>query len=223
MERKYLECPNAQRAFNEDGELVTLACDRWGCPYCQKVVAWRWSERVRFGIELWKPRTAYFWTLTLPAWVHYPKTGFRILPGLWANLRQSIRRDLGEWPYVAFVECHPHRALIPHFHIVSLRWEPRRLKDLAVHSGFGYEAKSFQITSKGAAIYVSKYCSKQGYAMPKNFRRVRASYDWPKLPDPGYGKRVLYRKPRESVKAYVRRVAIETGEDYNSLMSTWLS
>lgn len=218
-----LECPNAQRAFNENGELLTLACDRWDCPYCARVVSWRWAERVRFGIELWRPRSAYFWTLTLPAWVHYPKTGFRILPGLWKNLRQQVRRRLGDWPYCAFVECHPHRALIPHFHIISLRWEPYRLKDMAVRAGFGHQAWSAQITSKGAATYVTKYCSKQGYEMPKGFRRVRISYDWPKLPEPGYEFQVLYKKPRESVKAYVRRVAILTDMDYSILMSAWLS
>lgn len=219
----YLECPSCQRVFNTDAELITLACDRWNCPYCSKVLAWRWAERIRYGLELAQPRSAYFWTLTLPAWVHYPKTGFRILPGLWDRLRKSVSRGAGSWSYAAFVECHPHRSLIPHYHIISLTWPHRRLKDLAVHCGFGYEAKIKQITSKGAAAYVSKYCSKQGYAMPKNFRRVRVSRDWPKLPDPGYDKEVIYPLARESTQAYVRRVALLTGEDYNDLMSSWLS
>lgn len=220
---EYLECPHSTRVFNTDGELITLACDRWGCPYCSRLVAWRWAERIRFGIELAKPQDAFLWSVTLPAWVKYPKTGFRILPALWDNLRKSIQRAYGYWDYSAFVECHPHRGKIPHFHIISFCLAPYRLKDLAVHCGFGYEADWKQITSAGGAAYVCKYASKQGYEMPKGFRRVRVSRGWPKLPAPAYDKEVIYPKARETTKAYIRRVAILTGESYNDLMSSWLS
>lgn len=222
MGTEHETCPFAKRAFNENGEVVALACDRWSCPVCSRVVAWRWAERVRFGIELSRPQDAYFWTLTLPPWVHYPKTGFRILPHLWDNFRKTMQRSVGAWGYSAFVECHPQRALIPHFHIVSLAYQPYRLKDLAVHCGFGFEDEWSQITGKRAAQYVTKYCSKQGYAMPRGFRRVRVSRDWPKLPDPVYDLKVYYPKSRESVVAYVRRVAITIDTDYNVLMSRWL-
>lgn len=220
---EYLECPNAGRAFNELGQLITLACDRWNCPYCRHVNAWRWAERVRFGIALAQPRDPLFWTLTLPAWVVFPKTGFRILPNCWANIRQTLRRQFGSFPYCAFVECHPHRKFIPHFHLITFQWPHERLKDLAVHSGFGFEADIKQVSSARAAGYVSKYASKQGYGMPRNFRRVRVSQDWPKLPKPQYDHEVIYRKPRETLTAYIRRVAILTDENYGALMSQWLS
>lgn len=188
-----------------------------------KVNSYRWAERIKFGIELAKPYDAYMWTLTLPGFVKSARLGFHLLPNLWDRFRREIHEYYRAWDYAAFVECHPQRGLIPHFHIISLKCAPYRLKDIAVHSGFGFEARQRQITSKGAAGYVTKYCSKQGYAMPRGFRRVRVSRGWPKLPPPDYPYHVYMLNPKESVKAYVRRVALLTGEDYNLLMSSWLS
>lgn len=223
VEKAVNECPNAGRAFNEDGELITLACDRWTCEFCGHVLAWRWAERVRFGIDLARPSDPLFWTLTLPAWVRFPKTGYRLLPDCWARLRQSLRRDLGAFPYCAFVEGQPHRQYIPHFHVIAFQWPTKRLKDLAVHCGFGFEADIQQVSGPKAAAYVSKYASKQGHEMPKGFRRVRVSQDWPKLPEPLYNKCIIYPQSRESLKAYCRRVASTTGVEYSLIVARWLS
>jgi hypothetical protein len=219
----YGECPHSYRVFNEDAELITMACDQWNCVFCARMLAYRWAERVRYGISLWPLHDSYFWTFTLPAWVAYPKTGFRILPDLWDHLRREIQKVYPHWHYAAFVECHPHRHFIPHFHVISLAAAPYRLNDLAAHCGFGFKSWDRQITSKAAAQYVTKYASKQGYVMPRGFRRVRISYGWPKLPKPSYSKRVYPMKAHESVKAYVRRIAILTGEDYGLLMGQWLA
>lgn len=216
------QCPHSYRAFNENAELVTMACDNWNCVHCSRVLAWRWAERVRYGVALWPLRDAYFWTLTLPGWVHYPKTGFRILPDMWDRFRREIQKRYPHWQYAAFVECHPHRNLIPHFHVVSLSPTPYRLKDLAVHCGFGHQVKDLQITGRHAANYVTKYASKQGYAMPRGFRRVRVSRHWPKLPKPEYDLNVYPMLARESVTAYIRRVAVITGASYDTLLSQWL-
>lgn len=217
------ECPHNHRAFNELGQLITIACDSWNCQFCQKTNSYRWAERVKYGIDLAQPRDAYMWTLTLPGWVHYASTGFRILPDLWDKFRREVQRFYPVWDYAAFVECHPVRGLIPHFHIVSLAAAPYRLKDVAKHCGFGYMAKEKQITSKGAAGYVTKYCSKQGYAMPRNFRRVRVSRGWPRLPSPLYEHTVYMKGNRESIKDYIRRIARLTGESYFDLMSEYLA
>lgn len=222
-EAMLLECPHNHRAFNELGEVITIACDRWACEYCRKANSYRWAERVKYGIDLAQPYDAYMWTLTLPGWVHYASTGFRVLPDLWDKFRREVQTFYQVWDYAAFVECHPVRGFIPHFHIISLRAAPYRLKDVAKHCGFGYMARERQITSKGAAGYVTKYCSKQGFAMPKGFRRVRVSRGWPKLPTPLYDHTVYLPKARESIETYVRRMATITGEDYNILMSRWLS
>lgn len=187
------------------------------------VNSYRWAERIKYGIDLAKPYDAYMWTLTLPAWVKVAPTGFRILPDLWDKLRCELRKSYRAWDYAAFVECHPQRGLIPHFHIISLKAAPYRLKDLAKHCGFGYMATEKQITSKGAAGYVTKYCSKQGYAMPKHFRRVRVSRGWPKLPLPLYEHTILRQQSRESVPAYVRRVANVLDMPYTELLARWLA
>lgn len=223
MKNGLQECPYAKRAFNNLGQLITLACDRWNCPYCRRILAWRWAERVRFGIDLISRRDPLFWTLTLPGWVVQPETGYRLLPDNWNRLRQHLRREQGTFTYAAFVEPHPRRKNIPHLHVITFQWPRERLKDLAVHCGYGYQADIQQVSSAGAARYVSKYASKQELAMPKGFRRVRVSQDWPKLPEPAYEHEVIYPHPHESVKAYVRRIATLTDEDYNLLMSSWLS
>jgi len=117
---RLLSCPTAQRAFNELGQVVHIACDQWKCDFCGHVLAWRWAERVRYGIALW-PGPAYFWTLTLPGWVDNPSRGYEILPQRWDKLRNALQYRLGEFYYAAFVEAHPHRMDIPHFHIISLQ------------------------------------------------------------------------------------------------------
>lgn len=218
----YEECSHSYRAFNESGEVIRMACDSWNCEQCSRALAWRWAQRVRYGIALWPLRDAYFWTLTLPGWVEVPQTGFRILPDMWDRLRREVQRFVPVWQYAAFVECHPHRNLIPHFHIISLAPSPYRLNDLAVHCGFGYKTWERQITSQHAAAYVTKYSSKQGYVMPRGFRRIRLSHCWPRLPSPDYDQTVFPIKARESVKAYILRIGLLTKVDRVTLLARWL-
>lgn len=213
-------CPTAQRAFNEIGQVVHIACDQWKCDYCGHVLAWRWAERVRFGIALW-PGPAYFWTLTLPGWVDSPARGYEILPQRWDNIRREMQHETEDFQYAAFVEAHPHRMDIPHFHIISLCKAPARLKDMAVAAGFGYQAKEVQINGSMAASYVSKYTSKQGRQMPKGFRRVRISQAWPRLPDPLYPLAVYPMMRGEGLQAYIGRVSRLTHTLPSKLVATW--
>lgn len=216
------QCPSAVRAFNEEGQVIAMACDEWGCPVCGPLQAWRWSRRLRYGIALCPTRTAFFWTLTLPAWVETASTGYQILPGRWDRLRRSLHSALETWDYAAFVEEHPHRHFIPHFHVVSIQKAPYRLKDLAVQCGFGYQAKEVVINGGMAASYCAKYVSKQGRQMPRNFRRVRISQGWPRLPDPLYELAVYPQQRHESIPAYLSRVAVQTGCSPQVLRERWL-
>jgi hypothetical protein len=201
-------------AFNADGEIVMLPCGSWACPRCGVVNALHWAERVRYGIALWRPQPAYFWTLTLPAWVQDSATGYRLLPKRFDSLRKSITRHVGAWYYVAFVEEHPHRAFIPHFHIISLQKSPSRLKDVANHAGFGYMAQEVVINGPKAAWYVSKYTSKQGYEMPRNFRRVRVCQAWPALPAPLPEVEIYPMRSNETIDGYCARVSVLLGLDF---------
>jgi len=147
---------------------------------------------------------------------------FEALPGLWDRFRKYIARNhAGKWQYVAFVEGQPQRGHMPHFHIISLIKSPKRLKDLAVWSGFGHQAWEKKVTSDKAAFYVAKYASKQSDVTPRNFRRVRASRGWTKLPEK-IGPELIVMAEHEPISDYLLRVANETGVSLDAIAKTWL-
>lgn len=214
-------CPRGFRAFNANSDVVHLACDQWKCDVCRTVLSWRCAQDVWYGINLWDGNS-YHWTLTLSGKVKSSAFAFRILRNLWDNLRKSMQRSMGHWYYAAFVELHPNREGIAHFHVVSTAKAPKRLKDLAHQCGFGYEAVEELIEGKEAAFYVSKYTSKQGAVMPKGFRRVRFSQVWPRLPDPLYEVPVYPMHQGEGVSDYLRRMALLLETDPRILQERWL-
>lgn len=214
-------CPQFY-AFNTDAHLIAVRCGSWYCPHCMKINARHWAWRVNLHITA-KHVPAYFWTLTLGRKYKTAADGFAALPGLWDRFRKYIQRlSPGRWEYVAFVEGQPQRGHMPHFHIISLKKEPKRLKDLAVWAGFGYQAKSERITGGKAAAYVAKYASKQSPLTPRGFRRVRASRGWAKLPAKD-GEPLIVRAGKESLQDYLERVASETNIPLEDVVSAWLS
>lgn len=214
------KCPSPLRMFNAEGNVIAVACDRWGCDICRQVLAYRWGTRVRYGLAL-HGGPSYHWTLTLPGKIKTSRFAFLVLPNLWDNLRKGLQRDIGKWDYAAFVEIHPHRAGIAHFHIITFTKSPERLKDRAHHAGFGYMATEQLIEGWKAAYYVSKYTSKQGKEMPKGFRRVRLSQRWPTLPDAFYEVPLLPLRPKETLSAYLQRVHLASQVDELSLLARW--
>lgn len=144
------------------------------------------------------------------------------LPRLWDRFRKYIKRLHGDgWEYVAFVEGQPQRVDMPHFHIISSIKSPKRLKDIAVWSGFGHQAKEKKVTSDKAAWYVAKYASKQSPSCPRGFRRVRASVGWTKLPEKD-GASLIVQASKESLQDYLTRVASETSIPLDEIVKTWL-
>lgn len=213
-------CPTGLRFFNAQGDVVRIACDRWKCDACRRVLSYRWATRVRYGLALWDgPKR--MWTLTLDGKVKSPVFAFGILDECWDNLRKKMQRTYGRWNYAAFVELHPSRAGIAHFHVVSLAKSPGRLKDIAHHAGFGYQAKDEEIDGPRASFYVAKYTSKQGADMPRNFRRVRLSHGWPSLPDAAYEVPLLPSSKGEPLAAYLERVALAVHLTFNDCMARW--
>jgi len=157
------------------------------------------------------------------------KKAYADLKKLWDRLRQTVKRDYVRkynfkaftWMYMAFVEGQPKRHYMPHFHILSPFPAPERIKDFAVRCGFGFIADEREINGKGAAAYVAKYASKGAGAIPKNFRRVRSSQDWAKLPD--VDSNLLFVKGKsEFVSDYLIRVHEATGVPMESLYSNWI-
>jgi len=216
------ECPHAKRAFNAEAQVIRLACDCWSCDYCRRILAWRWAQRIAYGIALRSDREPWFWTLTLPAWVLDAKTGYKVLPDRWDRFRREQQRGGREFCYAAFVEAHPHRGFIPHFHIITFAPASRRLKDLAVHAGFGHQAKEIEINGKIAINYVSKYASKGSDSIPRNFRRVRVSRQWPSLPKAEYPIQVYPINRNETLQDYLRRMSVALGRPVDILRHCWL-
>ncbi len=215
------QCPSGLRAFNTAGEIVVLPCNQWKCPYCQKILAWQWASRVRYGIALW-PLSAYHWTLTVPGEIFTPDYAFEVVTAAWDNLRKHCQRKMPYFHYAAFVELHPNRVGIAHLHIITLHWSIGRLKDMAHHAGFGYEADETTVSGSLAAYYVSKYTSKQGKDMPKGYRRVRLSQSWPKLPSLPSDTPVLPIRTKESLPEYFLRVHETSQVLPSELQRRWL-
>jgi hypothetical protein len=165
-------------------------------------------------------RPAYFWTLTLGAAYRVPRDAFEALPSLWDRLRKSIQRSTGKWTYCAFVEGQAQRNGMPHFHIVGHTKSPIRLKDLAAHNGFGYQAKEILIESKQAGLYVAKYASKGDKSIPRGFRRVRASQDWEKLPYKPKETYIVQAKD-EGLTHYLIRVSEATDTPLDSVVDAY--
>lgn len=187
-----------------------------------KINARHWSWRVNLHLTQ-NALTAYFWTLTLGRKYKTAAQGFAALPGLWDRFRKYMSRlNTGKtWEYCAFVEGQPQRGHMPHFHIISTIKCPKRLKDVAVWSGFGYQAKEIKVTTGKAASYVAKYASKQSPKTPKGFRRVRASLGWAQLPRKD-GTAIIVRAQKESLQNYLERVAHETAIPLDDVLQEWL-
>jgi len=213
-------------AFTVNGQIAPLWCGKWSCDRCGKINAKLWAWRAKLHIDN-VDRPAYFWTLTLRASVRTPYQGFRAIPTLWDALRKTMQRKNGKWSYLAFVECHPKRSAIPHFHVLSLTPAPvlgshkkNPIKDVAWLSGFGYMATEELVESGKAAGYVAKYASKHDTSIPRNFRRCRCSQDWAKLPvielDP-----YLVRSRDESLSDFLLRVNTRSDVDLETLYIRW--
>ena len=186
---------------------------------------WAWRARLQLDAAT---ETYWVWTLTLGKAYKRPKQGYEALPKLWNNLRTVVQRWYAKktankafkWVYMAFVEAQPKKRKMPHFHIITNVPAPYRIKDFAVHNGFGYMAVEDEITSKQAAYYVSKYVSKGDPNMPKKFRRVRTSQNWAKLP-PYVGTKLFVRSRAETITDFLIRVSNATGKDLDDLWEQW--
>lgn len=193
-------------AFTSHGSVMPIYCGQWQCEECAVRLARFWAKRVWYGMQV-IDEPARFWTLTLPGKVKTSKFGFAILPDMWDSFRKQMQRANDGWTYAAFSEGQPKRKGMPHFHIITYQPIPpkfHRLKDFAVAHGFGYQALDKPVDSKLGAWYVSKYASKGDPTMPKGFRRVRLSQDWPDMPEEEHDEYIVQRKNESLVEYFIR-------------------
>jgi len=168
------------------------------------------------------------WTLTLGSQYKTRQQGYAALKKLWDSLRKVVQRKLlklpsnqgKKWTYLAFVEEQPKNRKMPHFHILTNIAAPYRIKDFAVHNGFGHQATEKPVDSRKAAYYVTKYTSKGDPNMPKSFRRVRASQNWKKLP-PYEGDKLIVKSKNEFLSDYLLRVSAATDIAIEYLYEQW--
>jgi len=212
--------------FNDHGKAVPLYCGKWSCERCRPDLAKQWAWRASLHISNVDGK-AYFWTLTLRGTIHTSYQGFKAIPSAWDALRKTMQRRTGRWSYLAFVECHPKRSNIPHFHVLSLTASPvvgkhktNPIKDLAWSAGFGYMATEEIVQTWKAAWYVAKYASKHDPSIPRNFRRCRCSRDWAKLPEvdlPAY----MVKGKAEHLGDFLLRVSEDCGVEPEILHTRW--
>lgn len=208
-------------AFKHDGTVVIVFCGKWSCKRCSKVNANLWAWRVRLYLANGQGK-AWFWTFTMSRVFKTRKSAYIAIPRLWDALRKYLQRRYGKWEYCAFVEGQPHRSNMPHFHVISLVKSPIRIKDMAAHIGFGYQAYEEIISDKKAGYYVAKYASKTDAQMPTGFRRVRTSRGWPKLP-PYHGSPYIVKSASETLADYLVRVAEISGIPEELLHRRWVN
>lgn len=218
------KCP-AFYAFNGKGVCTPVPCGQWSCPHCAKHLARLWAWRAKLQVNQSEKGRYWFWTLTMRGKYHSAQSAFKVLPRLWDTFRKAVQRQLKkkgtpQWSYLAFVEGQPKRDYMPHFHILSSAKSPKRLKDMAMEAGFGFEAYEKPVDGAKAMSYVAKYASKQGQATPKRFRRVRATRDWAKLP-PFDGDPLFVKARNEPLTDYLLRVNSATGVDMDTLLDRW--
>lgn len=109
---------------------------------------------------------------------------------------------------------------MPHFHVISSATTPYRVKDYAVHHGFGHQATQTPVNSGQAASYCAKYASKVSPNTPHGFRRVRASRGWAQLP-PKTPMAILVPNHKELLSDFLLRVHFATGADLDDLLYIW--
>ena len=214
-------------AFDSIGNIRAIPCKRWSCKICQKHNAQMWAWRAELHVEN-DQYQFYMWTLTLGSNYSDVRKAYSDLKKLWDRLRKAVVRHYRKkynwryftWTYLAFVEGQPKRNGMPHFHILSAISAPERFKDFAVRCGFGFQADEHEINGRGAGAYVAKYASKGAGIIPKDFRRVRASQDWTKLP-PIVKDTLFVKSKTEHLSAYLIRVHEATGVSIDTLWDNW--
>lgn len=166
--------------------LCRLDCKQWNCPHCsekrrRKVVV---TVKLHVATLLENGGIVSMVTLTMPRHVRTTPAGIKRWRAAWPKLRKRMTRRYGkvDWFYVP----EQHKSGAVHIHLLAgVPEDERYWKNSAAQCGLGYIADCEALrTSSGAAIYVSKYMSKDiiTVAWPKYFRRFNRSRSWPNPP-----------------------------------------
>lgn len=136
---------------------VPSRCKSWGCPHCRPLKA----QIVRNYItDNFKGDDIQMLSFTL---FHTGDvaTAWRNIGDYWNKLRTSVAKQLGKFTYIRVIEPHKDGKW-PHMHVL-IKGSDKVYSLLAkcVKAGFGWQAHAVRIPAKQAAIYVSKYLTKE--------------------------------------------------------------
>lgn len=162
---------------------IPMTCKSWVCDNCREKKVAMWRSRVMRG-------KAQRW-LTLTA-IPCPDLSFikqvEILNAAWSKLVREIRRDLGEFHYIKFLERT--RAGTPHYHIVQRgcyipqRWLSAHWKRLTgAHMVDIRKLSNDRMVSRYITKYMAKTAAIVSLAL-QGLRVVTASRDWLLEPPP---------------------------------------
>lgn len=203
---------------NQAGKVFPVRCKLWSCPICGPLNAREHAARVWNGAKAWTTAgiMPYFVTITQPGTL-YGRYAWTVLFDQW----DKLRRKWAEWcekravpfDYAAFVEAQSRG--VPHLHIVAaFAPNTEEMKKMARASGFGHQCDAQMIKSIGlTGWYVAKYVGKgEGkYELPKGFRRVRYSEDFPQLADRVTDGLVCVKEFTETIGQWAARAKWELG------------
>jgi hypothetical protein len=208
-----------------DGTVFPVRCKQWSCDICAPINALHCAIQTVNGVRAiyaagWRVKFA---TVTQGGNVRTPEFAYKILYDQWDKFRNRwqwwCRQNETYNLYASFVEGQSRREGMPHFHIIATSLPKQdKLKDWVVASGLGYQVDLQEIQpSSGVAWYVSKYSTKGSDAqyMPKGFRRVRFSRDWPQMLFKAdlLESAAIVRLPRETLPAWLTRAVAAFGVD----------
>jgi len=218
-----------------DGHVFPVRCKKWSCKVCAPINALHEAIKTANGVYALHAAglRAKFVTITQPGSVKTPEFAYAIIDNQWDKFRNRWQY----WAkaqgvpnmYAAFVEGQSRRSDMPHFHIIATSMPSQdKVRDWSTSSGLGYQADVQWIGAHaGVAWYVSKYSTKGSDAqyIPKNFRRVRYSQDWPNMCFQAdfLEDQSVVKLPRESYVHWLIRAVTAFGVDPQSVMSQTLA
>lgn len=183
-------CPNSSsrpllKAISDRTREVIFfhpSCGSWSCPVCSVRNTNYWRYVAAYGVtqlqETGKP--VNFVTVTSHERLKAAGTLY-VLKQAFPKLRDRVAYHSPGTQYLLIPEQHKDGRW--HLHMFTTCMAPKRWwKDNARACGFGYQCDVEQVTNAGkASNYVAKYMAKSlaGATVPKGFRRVRTSQQWP--------------------------------------------
>lgn len=132
-------------------------CKSWGCPHCRPLKAKIVAAYIK---ENFKGEDVRMVSLTV---FHSgdPAAAWRGIGDYWNRLRTNVSKKHGKFTYIRIIEPHKD-GLWPHMHILIKG--PKVVYDMldkCVSSGFGWQAHCKAVPASEAAVYVSKYLTKE--------------------------------------------------------------